>query len=435
MSAADPNAPDVAAEAAEAPRRKPLYLLYVMGLLLLINIVNFLDRQAPFILAPAIKKDLHLSDTQLALFGGLAFSMVYPVLGIPLARLADRYGSKWVLGGSLLVWSALTAFGGLAANFGQLFVARLGVAAGEAGSTPAAHALIAANYPLKQRGMPLAVFSLGVPLGSMIALMVGGLLLEHASWRLAFFYLGAPGLVLAVLAMLTVREPKRTAAATASAASLWGAIVPLLRKPTFRQMAIGIGVYSMGANAMIVFTPTFLLRSHTLGPAQVGLWLGLIYGISGVAGTLAGGGFSDRLGSVDRRWRLWAPAAALAIAAPFTLAAWLVPGSFLSLLFLAVPKFSNLVYIAPIFTVLQTLVPANARASASALLLFFNSLIGLAFGPLIVGALSDALTPMLGADALRWALCFVPLTQVWAAVHFTLAARSLERDLHAGGAG
>jgi MFS family permease len=410
-------------------------MIYVMGLLLLVNIFNFIDRQIPFILAQSIKRDLRLSDVQLGLLGGLAFSMVYPIMGIPLARMADRFGRKWVLAGSLLMWSSLTALGSIVTNFGQLFVARLGVAAGEAGSTPTAHALIAAYYPLERRGMPLAIFSLGIPLGSMIALMAGGWLNDVSSWRQALLWLGVPGVLLAIAASLTLKEPKTVspvnASPTAENLPLLGVIKLLMLKRTFLHMAIGVGVYSMGANAMIVFTPAFLIRTHGLSATATGLWLGLVYAIFGVAGTLAGGVMSDRLGRSDRRWRLWAPALGLALAAPCTLAAWLVPNSALSLSLLTAPKFANLLYIAPIFAALQTLVPADARATASALLLFFNSFLGLAFGPPIVGWVSDLLLHFYGVDSLRYALCLVPITQLWAATHFALAAKSLGKDCDA----
>jgi predicted MFS family arabinose efflux permease len=265
-----------------------------------------------------------------------------------------------------------------------------------------------------------------VPIGSMLALMAGGWINDVASWRQAFIWLGLPGLVLGVITLLTVREPARIS--RPSEATAWSSAWALLRKPTFRHMAMGIGAYAIGANAMIVFTPAFLMRSHGLSATKAGLWLGLIYGIAGVIGTLGGGWVGDRFGRRDGRWRLWVPALALAVAAPCTLAAWLVPGAGPSLWLLAIPKFSNLVYIAPVFAALQTLAPAHARASASALLLFFNSLIGLALGPPLVGLLSDWLSAAHGDQSLRYALCLVPLAQVWAAVHFTLAARSLKAD-------
>jgi predicted MFS family arabinose efflux permease len=185
------------------------YRVYVLLLLLAVNIHNFLDRQIPFILAESIKRDLHLSDTQLGLMGGMAFAIVYSVLGLYLGHAADRYSRKWVLSGALVIWSLMTAVAGLAQNFAQLVCARLGVAAGEAGSTPAAHGIIAGLFPQHRRSMPMAIFSLGVPLGSMLGLFLGGWISTVADWRTAFFLVGAPGLALALLAATTLKQRGR----------------------------------------------------------------------------------------------------------------------------------------------------------------------------------------------------------------------------------
>jgi predicted MFS family arabinose efflux permease len=406
-----------------------IYVGVLIGLLLLVNILNFIDRQIPFILAESIKRDLRLSDTQVGILGGVAFSVVYSILGLPLAALADRIGRKWVLAGSLLCWSALTALGGFAQSFVQLVATRLGVAAGEAGSTPTSHALIADHFPPARRGVPLAIFSLGVPLGSMLGLFLGGWINDVAGWRQALFLAGAPGIVLSLAVVLIVREPRRSRAEIADRPPpLHKTLGLLLAKRTFRHLAAGIALYSMGANATIVFTAPFLMRSHEMSAASVGLWLGLLYGVAGVAGTLVGGVVGDVLGKRDARWRLWAPALGLAIAAPFTLAAWFVPSAGLSILLLAAPKFANLLYIAPMFVAVHSLAPAKARATSSALLLFFNGLLGVSLGPLITGLLSDGLEPAFGDQSLRYALVFVVVTQLWAALHFALAARTLRAD-------
>jgi predicted MFS family arabinose efflux permease len=413
---------------AATPGKGRLYTGYVIGLLLAVNILNFVDRQLPFILAESIKRDLGLSDTQIGLLGGFAFSIVYAVLGLPLAAAADRIGRKWVLAGALAVWSSLTALGGLAQTFGQLVTTRLGVAAGEAGSTPTAHALIAAAYPKEKRGLPMAIFSLGVPVGTMLGLVLGGWLTQVASWRQALVLLGLPGVALAVLVVLTVKEPA-TPGERRAQPSLTSTVRLLLSKPSFRQLAAAMSIYSMSANAMIVFLAPFLMRSHGLGARSAGLWLGLLYGVAGVAGTLAGGAAGDLLGRREPRWRLWAPALGLVLAAPFTLGALFAQSTGLSVLLLAAPKFANLLYMSPVIVALHTLVPAQSRASASAFLLMFNSLLG-SLGPLLTGMLSDRLTPMFGQQALRYALVGVAVAQVWSALHFVLAARTLARDRH-----
>lgn len=405
------------------------YVFYLLTILLLINIFNFIDRQLPFILIESIKRDLQLTDTQIGVFGGLAFSLLYPFMGLPLARLADRYGRERILAGSLLIWSVLTACTGFAKSFVQLALARVGVSAAEAGATPSAHALIASHFPLHRRGVPLAIFSLGVPLGSMLALIFGGWLDDTVGWRQAFLWLGLPGVLLAIVTILTIKDPDRQARAQRTDVTMWQTIRTLSAKSSFRHLAVAMGAYSMGANAMIVFTPSFLMRSHELTSAGAGLSLGLLYGSAGVIGTLLGGVLADKLGGRDARWRLWAPALGLLAAVPCTLLAWLVTSTSWSLGLLTVPKFSNLLYIAPVFAALQMLVPAKARATASGFLLLFNSLVGMSLGPSIVGMLSDWLTPTLGDQSLRYALLFVPVTQAWAAVHFVLAARSLRQEI------
>ena len=422
---AHPGTVEEAATSIRAP-----YLFYLLTLLLLINIVNFIDRQIPFILAQSIKHDLHLSDTELGALGGIAFAIVYSTFGIPLGRLSDRFGPKWTLAGALALWSALTACGALAKNFTQLVLSRLGVAAGEAGSTPAGHALIAGYFPANKRGLPLAAFSLGVPIGIMTGLMLGGWLNQAAGWRQTLILAGFPGLILAVLVVLTVRTPTQATAMARKHTDI--ALLPSLRllwsKPTFRQMAYALATYSMGANAMIVFTPAFLMRSHGLTSAGAGLSLGLVYGLAGVAGVLLGGLAGDLLGRRDPRWRMWAPGIGLAVAVPFTLGAWLVPSATWSIVLLAVPKFANLLYFGPVFVALQSISPLEMRATASAFLLFFNSLVGQTVGPFVTGFLSDALAPMLGTESLRYALCFMVLTQIAATIHFFLAAHTLAAD-------
>lgn len=427
---------EITSSAPAVPDGRPqsrLYLYYLMSLLLAVNIFNFIDRQIPFILAESIKRDLNLTDTQIGVLGGFAFAVVYSTLGIPLGRLSDRFGSKWVLSGSLVVWSLLTAMGGLAQNFYQLVATRIGVAAGEAGSTPAAHSLIASFFPPDKRSLPLAFFSLGVPLGTMIGLMLGGWINQVASWREALILIGLPGVLLALIVAWTIPSQSRAAKAerAKSDVPLLSSLKLLWGRKTFRQMSYAIAVYSMGANAAIVFTPAFLMRSHEMGSALTGMSLGLIYGVAGVAGVLMGGVVGDLLGKRDPRWRMWAPALALALAAPFTLAAWFVPSATASVLLIAAPKFANLLYFGPVFVALQSIAPSSMRATASAFLIFFNSLIGVSFGPLVTGLLSDGLEPMFGVHSLRYALCFVVVTQIWAAWHFFLAARTLRQEAEA----
>lgn len=404
-----------------------LYLWWLITVLLLVNILNFVDRQSVFILAEDIKRDLALTDTDIGLLGGLAFAVVYATLGIPLARIAEMYGRKRILAAVLFLWSALTALGGLAQNFVQLVATRLGVAAGEAGSTPTAHSLISAYFPERRRGLILAIYSLGVPLGTMIGLILAGWINQVASWRTAMIALGAPGILLALLLLVTIREPPAQAEKVKEQ-RLWLTLRALWSRPSFRQMAYGQAVYSMGANAAIVFAPAFLMRTYSLDSASTGLSLGIVYGVIGVAGTLIGGAMGDRFGGRDARWRLWLPGLVLIAAMPLTLGAWFAPDPTSSVALLAGTKFANLFYFGPIFVALHSIAPVHARGTASAVLLFFNSLVGISMGPLVTGLISDWLEPSFGLMSLRYALCFVVVTQLWAAIHFFLAARSIRED-------
>lgn len=404
-----------------------LYLWWLITVLLLVNILNFVDRQSVFILAEDIKRDLALTDTDIGLLGGLAFAVVYATLGIPLARIAEMYGRKRILAAVLFLWSALTALGGLAQNFVQLVATRLGVAAGEAGSTPTAHSLISAYFPERRRGLILAIYSLGVPLGTMIGLILAGWINQVASWRTAMIALGAPGILLALLLLVTIREPPAQAEKVKEQ-RLWLTLRALWSRPSFRQMAYGQAVYSMGANAAIVFAPAFLMRTYGLDSASTGLSLGIVYGVIGVAGTLIGGAMGDRFGGRDARWRLWLPGLVLIAAMPLTFGAWFAPDPTSSVALLAGTKFANLFYFGPIFVALHSIAPVHARGTASAVLLFFNSLVGISMGPLVTGLVSDWLEPSFGLMSLRYALCFVVVTQLWAAIHFFLAARSIRED-------
>ena len=404
-----------------------LYLWWLITVLLLVNILNFVDRQSVFILAEDIKRDLDLTDTDIGLLGGISFAIIYATLGIPLARMAEIYGRKRILAGLLFIWSAMTALGGLAQNFVQLVATRLGVAAGEAGSTPTAHSLISAYFPEHRRGIVLAIFSLGVPLGTMIGLILAGWINQVASWRTAMIALGMPGIFLALLLLVTIKEPPAQIEKVREQ-KLGRTLRELWSRPSFRQMAYGQAVYSMGANAAIVFAPAFLMRTYELNSASTGLFLGVAYGVIGVAGTLIGGAMGDRCGQRDARWRLWLPALVLLAAMPLTLGAWFAPSASASVALLAGTKFANLFYFGPIFVALHSIAPVHARGTASAVLLFFNSLIGISVGPLAVGLLSDWLQPSFGQMSLRYALCFVVATQLWAAVHFFIAARSIRQD-------
>jgi len=402
----------------------------VIVLLLFISIANAVDRQLPFILADAIKADLDLTDTQIGLMAGLAFALVYSMASLPLARLADRSSARGVLIASLAVWSLMTGLTGLIRSFPQLILCRIGVAASEAGSMPSAHALIGGTFPRRRRAVVLALFSLGVPVGSTIGLVLGGWIADAADWRRAFLFVGLPGLALAALSFATIPPSQQSHRHDHNAALSFVATVRhLLSFRSFRHMAAASSLFACGSYALNVFAPAFLMRIHGLTTAQAGAAVGLAFGLGGGLGTFIGGALADALGQRDHAWRLWIPAIGLLLSAPAALGTWLVDDPGLSIGLLTFTMFFGLLYFAPTFSAAQRLAPEGMHAMASAVLLFFLTLIGSSIGPMAVGKMSDLLAPHVGRLSLRYALCLMAITMIWSAWHFLIGARSLGSDL------
>jgi predicted MFS family arabinose efflux permease len=400
----------------------------VLTVLLLVNVVNFIDRQLPFILMESIKHDLHLSDSEIGLLAGVVFALVYSVAALVLAWISDRWSVRRMLLITLSVWSAFTALSGLARSFDTLLGARMAVSASEAGSTPAAHALISGLFPPRRRAFAVAVFSLGVPLGSMLGLALGGWINDIASWRAAFFVVGLPGLVLALIAWTVLPETARPEAIADRPGT--NGVLALVRLRSFRHMAAASALYACGSYAINVFAGAFLIRVHGLTTTEAGLAFGLAFGFGGLAGTFLGGLVSDALGQRDPRWRLLVPAIGQLLSFPTALGCWLVPNIGLSIALLALTYVLGLTYYAPTFAAAQQLSHPGERATASALLLFCLTFIGSSLGPMIVGWTSDRLAPHYGASSLRYALCLMGITILWSAWHFWRAARVLGEDLH-----
>ena len=406
--------------------------LFILGLLLLVNILNFVDRLLPSILVGGIRKDLGLSDAQIGLMAGVAFAVIYSFAGLALARVADLRSPRLVISLSLAFWSLATALSGLAQGFWQLFMARAGVAAGEAGCTPAAHALIARVFPMERRSLAVALFSLGVPIGGTVGLILGGWINDVLSWRAAFFVVGLPGLAVAALVRFSIPDPSHQSPLHTRADSLGGTVRFLFAIRSFRHMAIASSLFAIGSYAMNVFAASFLMRTHHMTPRQAGLALGIASGLGGLIGTFAGGAIADWLGRSDPRWRQGVPAIGLALSAPTALAAYLVPDPTLSVVLLTLVYLFGLAYFAPTFAAAQSLVPDSIRASTTGVLLFCLTLIGASVGPYVVGLVSDLLAPQFGAMSLRYAMCLMSFTMLWSAWHFLCAARALPADLRRG---
>ena len=424
---------------ADMPLPTQRYRNYVLTMLVIVYIFNFLDRQIVTILAEPIKQELGLSDTQIGLMTGLAFAIFYTVLGIPIARLADRANRVSIIAVALVVWSGMTALCGLAQNFTQLLAARIGVGVGEAGCSPPAHSLIADYFPPEKRASALSIYALGIPIGSILGLLAGGWIAEFYGWRAAFYLVGLPGIALAVIFKLTIREPIRGMSdVTHSQAGmtqppLGTTIRTLLKNRTLVHLALGGALTSFVGYGLGQWMPALFIRMHGLGVAETATYFGLVIGVASAAGTVLGGVIADRLAHRDRRFYVWIPAAGVLVAFPFFVVALMLDQPYVAIAVMIVPQFLNSLWLGPAFGTIQNLAPTRMRALASAMFLFILNIIGLGFGPLLVGVTSDLLIGSFGGESLRYAILISTFAYFWAGAHFLMAGRSIRADLAAAG--
>ena len=406
---------------------------YALGVLVVVYTFNFIDRQILSILLEPIKQDLGLSDSALGMLTGFAFALFYATLGIPIARFADRSNRRNLIAWALAIWSAMTAVSGLAQNFWHLLLARIGVGVGEAGCSPPAHSMLADYFPTENRATALGIYSLGIPFGILFGFIAGGWLNEFFGWRVAFFIVGVPGLLLAILVRFTLREPPRGMAEGRVADEEQPTIMETFRflwsKRSFRHMAVGGGLTAFVGYGVITWVPSFLIRSYGMSTGDVGTYLGLILGIPGGIGIALGGYLADRYGARDTRWYLWIVSVALIASTPLFFGVYLSSTAFAGLMFLILPILLGNFYQATTFSQTQGLVSLRMRSVAAAVLLFILNMIGLGAGPQAVGILSDILQPSYGDESLRYALLILSTVQIWAAYHYYQAGKSLKDDL------
>lgn len=425
---------DAAPLSAQDPYAKRSAQYYTLGLLTIVYIFNFVDRQILSILQEPIKRDLGLSDAQLGLLTGFAFAAFYVIAGIPIARFADRAVRRNIVAWSLAVWSAMTALCGFAQNYTQLLLARIGVGIGEAGCTPPSHSIISNIFPPQRRASALGIYTTGVYVGILFGFLFGGWLNHFLGWRMALVFVGVPGILLAVLVRLTIAEPLRQISAQhASTAPLpsFGEVCRLLwSRPSFRYLCIGGALSSFAAYSVLNWMAPFLIRVHGMSTGELGSLLALSMGLGGGIGTFASGMLADRLAARDKRWYAWLPALAMLISAPAYLAVFSMSTPKLILAINVLPMFLSNVFTALCITMIHGMVAPNMRATGSALFLLVANLIGLGMGPWATGLLSDTLQAEHGAQSIRYALLYLaPVVTFISALMFWRCAVHLRDDL------
>ena len=402
---------------------------YTLFVLVLIYASSHVDRQIVSILAESIKRDLLLSDSQLGVLIGLSFALFYATLGIPIAILADRYSRRNIIAAAVIIWSAMTALCGLAANYTQLVLARIGVGIGEAGSSPPSHSMIADLFPLESRGLAMGIYSAGINIGVFIGFLVGGWISQWYGWRMAFFIVGIPGVFLGLLLLLTVKEPPRTQPPRQFTGNFLAEVrdtfMIMMRIPSLRHIVIGCTLVVFVGYGSIAWNAPYFIRIHGLSDGEAGTLLALIGGIIGGIGTFTGGWLARR----DKRFYVWLTAAVKMLLAPFVVLFYLSTDTVLASYLLVILSFFGGFYLSVSFAMTQSLLPVTRRALGAAILLFCINILGLGAGPFLVGVLSDLLNPVYGIDGLRYALILLSLLNIWGAVHYYLAGHTLREDL------
>jgi MFS family permease len=412
----------------------PTYKWYTLGVLTTVYIFSFIDRQILVILQESIKTDLGLMDWQLGMLSGISFAIFYVVMGIPIARMADKGSRRNIVAAAIATWSLMTALSGMAQNFVHLLLARIGVAVGEAGGSPPAHSMISDIFPPQQRATALSIYSMGINFGVLIGFIIGGWVNDFFGWRTVFLVIGIPGIVWALVVRFTLREPRRGQSehiTKVSVAPPIKAIFALLwSRKSFRHLSVAAGLHAFVGYGVGQWIASFFIRTYELSSTgEIATWLGLISGTAGAAGTFLGGYLCDRFGVTDKRWYVWIPAGATIAAVPFSLTVYLLNDYSTALWVYTVPVLLGAMYLGPTIAMTHGIVSLRMRALASAILFFVLNLIGLGLGTLLTGILSDVLSVYYGDQGLRYALVSVVLVYVWSTFHYLMAGRTLREDL------
>ncbi len=415
------------------PQFSENYKWYVLIVLTGTYAFNFIDRQILVILQEPIKAELDLSDTQLGLLTGLVFSFFYVTLGLPIAKLADRWNRRNIITISLTLWSAMTALAGLAQNFFQLALVRIGVGIGEAGGSPPAHAIISDYFEESKRANAFGVFSTGLYVGYMFGFLAGGWLNELFGWRTTFMIIGIPGVLYAILLQLTVKEPPKGLSEATSyqgeTSSIGEVFRVLFSKKSFVFLSIGAALHTFVGYGTGNFAPSFLARVHGMNTGEIGTWLAFAMGLGGAIGSYLGGWLTAKYGKEDKRYYIWIPIIAILISPFFLYATLFLENPQLAMLLYFIPNICFAMYAAPFLALTHGLVKPHQRAMSSAIFFLVLNFIGLGFGPLTTGMLSDALSSTYGDYSIRYALLIISFVDIIAAYLLYQSSKLIIKDL------
>ena len=410
---------------------------YAVGLLTIVYTFNFIDRQLLAILQESIKADLSLMDWQLGLLTGFAFALFYVTAGIPIARWADNSNRRNIVALAVGIWSFMTAISGLVQNYLQLLLARVGVGVGEAGGSPPSHSIISDIFPPESRASALAFYSTGVNIGILFGFLAGGWLNEIFGWRTAFFVVGVPGILVAIIVRFTLAEPIRGLSenrdvSEADNVPFLDVLKLLWSRASFRHIALGAALNAFAGYSTSNWTASFFIRTHEMSTGELGTWLAGIMGLGGAIGVFFGGVIAERLARRSAAWYMRVPAITGLICVPFMVGVYVVDDPYAALMLSIVPGVLFNVYLGNALAMTHGLVGLRMRALASAILFFILNIIGLGMGPWAIGLFSDMLSDTHGIDSLRYAMLYLlPAAMAWSVVHLFLASRHLEKDLAA----
>ncbi len=445
-------------DAADGPQSKTLRLMgspgyrgWVLSIFLLISMFGFIDRQVIGSLGQPIKAALHITDAKFGILSGLAFALLNSLLSIPIARLAERKRRVTIIGIGVFLWSIATCLCGLTASFMQLLLARVAVGVGEAASTPSTISVMADYFPPHRRTSASAIYVLAIPLGALIGAAGGGYIAQYTDWRTAFVIAGLPGLLLALLLVLTIKEPIRghydtAGLGEAQAPPLSAVLRRMIQRPAFLHVMIGSTLASMGGFGINIFLAQYFFRRFGLGLGEAGLLSGLISAIPGVISMLGGGLLADWLGKKDARFYAWTPGLGALLATPLYIVSFLQGGWVSATVLLMLTGIFQYAYLPVSLGVSSNMMEPRMRASAAAIVAIMTNLVGAGLAPMIVGKLSDVFTSHVApscagaataaasctaasGEGLRLASMTFALVYLWSALHFVLAARTIRRDM------